>query len=306
MPSPRTQLEVRDLQLVLALSEAGSTAAAAQQLHLTQSAISRALTQAEERLGARLFERGSRGVIPTLAGARLIGGAARLLSELSELERAVAAPPVALQRVRLVCECYTAYRWLPSAVAELRERMPDLELSIRTEHTREPVRGLVQGEIDIALLTTGQLPKGQARFAEQALFSDEIVFAVSRDHRLARSRALTRDDLCAERLISGQTPPAERAWFVRSVFGRRNPKLTFLPLPLTEAIVDAARAGMGIAVLSEWMLSGYTADGALLVKRLSSGPLRRPWRIAYQRESAEVAQRLLGALSGCAPRLPRR
>jgi len=245
-------------------------------------------------------------VLPTAAGARLIGGAARLLSELTELERAVSAPAAPAQRVRLVCECYTAYRWLPSTVAELSERMPDLELSIRTEHTREPVLGLERGEIDIALLTTGQLPKGHARFAEQALFSDEIVFAVSREHRLARSKTLTRDDLCSERLISGNTPPAERAWFLRSVFGRRKPRLTFLALPLTEAIVDAARAGMGIAVLSEWMVSGYSSDGALVVKRLSSGPLRRPWRIAYRRESAEVAQRLLSALAASAPRLPRR
>ncbi len=306
MTSARPQLEVRDLQLVLALAEAGSTAAAAQYLHLTQSAVSRALTQAEERLGARLFERGARGVTPTAAGARLIAGAGSLLSGLLELEHAVSAPAAAPQRVRVVCECYTAYRWLPSAVTQLRERLPDLELSIRTEHTRDPVRGLLENEIDIALLTTGQLPKGQARFAERALFSDEVIFLLSAQHRLAHAKSLTREDLCAERLISANTPPPERAWFLRAVFGRRKPKLEFLPLPLTEAIVDAARAGMGIAVLSEWMASGYVGDGTLLVKRLSSGPLRRPWRIAYRRDAAELAQRLQSALAACAPRLARR
>ena len=73
--------------------------------------------------------------------------------------------------------------------------------------------------------------------------------------------------------------------------------------PLTEAIIDTARAGMGIAVLSEWMASGYVEQGDLVVRRLSSGPLRRPWRIAYRDELAAVAERLRGALVGVVPRL---
>jgi LysR family transcriptional regulator for metE and metH len=119
----------------------------------------------------------------------------------------------------------------------------------------------------------------------------------------ASFRAITRDDLRAHPLITSQTPPAEARWFLRSVFGRHKPKLTFLRLPLTEAIIDAARAGMGIAVLSEWMASGYLAGGDLVVKRLPSGALRRPWRIAYRREAADVADRLASALANSVPRL---
>ena len=48
--------------------------------------------------------------------------------------------------------------------------------------------------------------------------------------------------------------------------------------------MDAARAGMGVAVLSEWMASGYVERGDLVVRRLASRPLRRPWRIAYRDE----------------------
>src|SRR4051812_34294178 len=149
---------MRDLELALALAAAGSTARAAASLHLTQSAISRALSQAEERLGVQLFERSSRGLSPTPAGARLLAGAPAVLRQLRELERAVAAPAQEPERVRLVCECYTAYRWLPSAIASLRERWSDLLLEVRSEHTRDPVEALLSGKIDVALLTTSQLP----------------------------------------------------------------------------------------------------------------------------------------------------
>ena len=301
----RPQLEVRDLELVLALSESGSTAAAAQALHLTQSAISRALGQAEERLGTRFFERVARGVVPTAAGARLVAAAPRLLSELKEVERSLLLPVAPLRRVRLVCECYTAYRWLPSAVAQLSQRMPDLQLSIQTEHTRDPVSALVSGKIDVALLTTGQLPKGDASLAQQPLFSDEVVFVISAQHPLARQKSITLADLEQHPLITTHVPPAEVSWFMRSVFGRRKPRLSFVRLPLTEAIVDAARAGMGVAVLSEWIADGYLDDGSLVAKRLAKGPLRRAWRIAYRRDALDTAQRLMVALSKSAPRLAR-
>lgn len=301
---PRPQLEVRDLELVLALAESGSTARAASRLHLTQSAISRALTQAEERVGVRLFERLARGVVPTRAGGLLIAGAPRFLGELRELERSLAAPVAPPRSVRIVCECYTAYRWLPSAAARLNEAMPDLQLRVDTKYTLNPVEGLLRGQVDVALLTTGELPKTQAGqvLAERPLFSDEIVFLVSAQHRLASAKSLTLADLIAERLITGNAPPAESAWFLRSVFGRKRPKLRFQLFPLTEAIIDSARAGMGIAIISEWMASSYLTSGDLISKRLSSGRLRRPWRIAYQRGAAEIADRLLEPLQASLPR----
>jgi LysR family transcriptional regulator for metE and metH len=299
---PRPQLEIRDLDLVLALASAQTTVAAAQMLHLTQSAVSRALTQAEERIGVRLFERSARGLLPTAAGLRLLAGAAPLLRQLHELERAVAAPEREPERVRLVCECYTAYRWLPSAMASLRERWSDLLVEVASDYTGDPVSALVSGKIDVALLTTGQLPKGEG-LREAPLFTDEVVFAMSKHHALAKNRSLTPRQLQAAVLISGNTPAAEARWFTRSVFGRRRPKLSFLRFPLSEAIMDAARAGMGIAVLSEWVASGYLETGELVLRRLASGPLQRPWRIAYREDAAAVLERLKGVLVALVPHL---
>jgi LysR family transcriptional regulator, regulator for metE and metH len=87
------------------------------------------------------------------------------------------------------------------------------------------------------------------------------------------------------------------------VFGRTKPKLELLHFPLTEAIMDAARAGMGIAVVSEWIAGSYLLGGELIAKRLGAGPLRRPWRLAYRREATEAARRLGRALAGAPPRI---
>ncbi|HEX3764555.1 MAG TPA: LysR family transcriptional regulator [Kofleriaceae bacterium] len=295
------RLEIRDLQIVLAVAAAGSTAKAAGTLHLTQSAVSRALVLAEDKLGVQLFERRARGLSPTAAGQRLIGGAGAVLAQLGQLERHVGGVAAAPAHVRLVCECYTAYRWLPSALTRLRGRLPGLEVTLKTEYSTDPVAALLTREVDVALLTTSPV-RGAAH--DRPLFADEIVFVVAASHPLASRPSLTPADLRAYPLItSSNAARAEARGFFTKVFGPRVPRLEFLRLPLTEAIIDMARAGHGIAILSEWVASGYLDTGELVVRRLASGPVRRPWRIAFRRDTADAAQLLASALDGSPPRL---
>jgi LysR family transcriptional regulator for metE and metH len=299
LTAPEPRLDVRDLRLVLALVAAGSTAKAAAMLHLTQSAVSRALLLAEDKIGVPLFERTRRGLSPTPAGSRLVAGAGPLLAELAALEERVGTPDRAPVRIRLVCECYTAYRWLPSALIGLRRSLPEVEVVLAVEHTSAPVDALRSGEIDIALLTTSAV---RAPLEERQLFADEIVFVVSTTHPLANRKSITRRDLCEYPLLNSDTPVAATRWFAGRVFGKTRPQLRVVRLPLTEAIIDLTRAGLGIAILSEWIAGPYLAEGGLVIKRLASGPLRRPWRVAYRREVADVATRLVAAIEGSAPR----
>lgn len=300
LPAPR--LEVRDLRMVLALAAAGTTAQAAHVLHLTQPAVSRALSAAEARLGAKLFERTPRGLVPTEVGRRLIEEAGRFLIALTELEQRAAEPPRSPQKLRIVCECYTAYHWVPTVLQSLRDSLSDLELQLAIESTAEPVAALVEGEIDVALLTTATLPAAaRGMLAERKLFSDEVVFVMAKTHRLATQRVITPADLLRERVLVSNAPRSEQRWFMTRVFGRERPRLDLLQLPLTEAIVDVARAGMGVAVLSEWIASPHFRHGELVAKRLASGPLLRPWRLAYRRDLGDAARRLQTALETSVP-----
>ena len=127
---------------------------------------------------------------------------------------------------------------------------------------------------------------------------------VAATHPLARKSTLAPKDLRDFPLIaSSNAARAESRGLFARIFGPVTPKLQIIRLPLTDAIVDMARAGMGIAVLSEWVASGYLAAGDLVVKRLASGPVLRPWRIAYRREVEHAAELLAAALDGAPPRL---
>src|SRR5580700_11833587 len=80
-------LEIRHLKLVAAIAETGSVTLASNRLHLTQSALSHQLRDAEEQLGVPLFERRNRRMALTPAGERLLQSARAVIDELARAEK---------------------------------------------------------------------------------------------------------------------------------------------------------------------------------------------------------------------------
>jgi LysR family transcriptional regulator for metE and metH len=263
--------------------------------------VSRALLAAEHKLGVRLFERTPRGLEPTAPGAALLAGATRLLGELHALESQLRTPAAVAEPLRLVCECYTAYHWMPSALAGLQAGLPGVDLQIALESTRDPIAALQAGEIDVALVSEAATPRSR-RLVDKPLFADEVVFVMSARHRLASRPSLQRADLVGETLLTSRLPTRDMAWFHKPLQAPREAALQYQLLPLTEAAIDFARAGMGIAVLSEWIAAPHLQRGDLVARRLASGPLRRPWRLVWRKEVEDTALRLWRVLERAAPR----
>jgi LysR family transcriptional regulator, regulator for metE and metH len=298
-----SRLETRDLRLVVALATARTTAAAAKVLHLTQPAVSRALVGLEQRLDLILFERTSRGLEPTQAGRTLLAGAPRLLQELNQLEAQLRGNVAPQQHLRLVCECYTAYHWMPSVLQALKASLPGIDLSIALQYTGDPIGALQSGELDVALITEAPTPRGR-RFGVKPLFFDEVVLIMSASHRLAGRPSLTRADLHDETLFAAHAPSRNTEWFPQEIFaGKRGDRtLHFQEVPLTEAIVDFARAGLGIGVLSEWVAEPHLQRREVVARRLASGPILRPWRLVWRKEVDQAALQLFAALEKVRPR----
>src|SRR2546430_11962329 len=103
-------LEIRHLKLVAAVAETGSVTRAGNRLHLTQSALSHQLRDAEEQLGTPLFERRSGRMLLTAAGERLLCSARTVLEELERAEKEIQngnGKTPAAGVLRLSTECYT-------------------------------------------------------------------------------------------------------------------------------------------------------------------------------------------------------
>lgn len=296
-PIPDPAIEIRDLRLLLALAQAGTTKAAGQLLHLAQPSVSRALLSLEERLGQELCHRTPRGLAATPACERLCGQATLMLTELSELERQVRAPAQRHTKIRVVAECHTAYHWMPATLSVLRERFPDAELELKVECSRDPLTALAAGEVDAALLTSALKPSRELEV--EPLFEDELIFVVAASHPLARRKSLSVEDLRAHTLYTVKPTRQEAQRFVAAVYGRSAPSQNVSYIQLTEAVAGFARAGMGIGLLTEWVAKDYLQDGALVAKRLGKQRLTRSWRLAWQRDLGDAGSELLRALKQC-------
>ena len=183
-------------------------------------------------------------------------------------------------------------------VLRLRRSAPQLRLAMPIEHSSRAAEALAAGELDAAMIAT-RTPEGTLSCD---LFDDEVLFLVGEGHPLA-SRATLRPKDIAEATLLVPSSTAHDALFARAVFGSRIPrKLRVDRVPVTEAIVELARAGLGIGVLSEWLAGAYVGEGSgLRVLRLRKGPIKRTWRLAYHPELASLAPLLVDGIVGARP-----
>src|SRR5919197_2022691 len=154
-------MELRDLEIVVALSEELHFGRAAERVHLSQPALTQALGRLESRLQAPLFERTSRRVSLTPAGAALLPRARRLLEQAAEavqLVRRVARGEEGGVRLGVVGSAMLEL--LPQLVREVRAQQQGIELDIREAVSAEQVAALRAGQLDLGILHTGLAPDG--------------------------------------------------------------------------------------------------------------------------------------------------
>ena len=273
-------LELRHLRLVVHVAATGSLTAAADRLHLTQSALSHQLRDLEDRLGTALFSRRNRRMTPTPAGQRLLDSAAAVLDELERTEAAVR--DIGLDRqglLRVATECYTCYHWLPGVLQEFERRAPGVEVRVEVDATARPIAHLLAGKLDFALATS---PVGDRRLAATPLFRDELLVVVARGHRLASERHVRPSELGDEVLFT-YSPPAESYVFQKLLTPAHITPRRVQQVRLTEAIVELVRAGRGVAVLARWAIQPYLQGGGLVGVPLTARGFYRQWSAVVPR-----------------------
>jgi LysR family transcriptional regulator for metE and metH len=277
-------LEMRHLRLVQAIAEEGSVTRAGLRLHLTQSALSHQLRDAEDRLGVRLFDRVGRRLRLSAAGERLLSVARTVLAELERAERevkAAAAPPRAL--VRLTTQCNTVYHWLPARLQRFERTHPEVDVQVVAGATDDPVKALLAGAIDLAIV---HRPVRDARVKLLPLFRDEMVVVMRPGHRLSGEPFVSAEHLGREHLILYSIPREANLVFreVLTPAGVAPERVTHIQL--TEAIVELVKAGLGVSVLARWSVAPQLERGELVARPLTRGGRYRSWSAAWRKHDA--------------------
>jgi LysR family transcriptional regulator for metE and metH len=277
-------LELRHLELVRAVAEEGSLTRAALRLHLTPSALSHQLRDAEERLGVPLFDRIGRRLRLSAAGERLLVSARSVLDELGrayeELRHEADRPR---QLIRLTTQCNTVYHWLPSRLRLFQRSHPDAELELAPGVTSDPVPALRTGEVDLAILYG---PVSDTRLRLRPLFKDELVVVMPPGHRLGRSSFVSAQDFARERLIVWSMPREANLVFREVLIPAGVVPERVTHIQLTEAIVELVKGGLGVSVLPRFSVAPQLERGELVARRLTRDGKLRSWSAAWRASDA--------------------
>ncbi|MFJ5227981.1 LysR family transcriptional regulator [Streptomyces sp. NPDC088400] len=278
------RLEIRHLDLVLAIAEAGSLRRAAARLHLSQPAVSAQLKRIEQHVGGELFVRLPDGVVPTLAGTLFVRDGARIRTDLEELTRTVrralhadAATPVRVGGVPA-----QQFSLLIRALAVL---LPERGTTSRTVRRTDTVTGLLaSGELDVAVLrrfpgTSVTLPPG---IAYRVLLTEPIFVGVSLDHRLSGARRIALNDLADDVWVMPHPDDSGMNGYVadtcrRTGFEQRVGHIT------DEAHIAFALTAAGDAVCVLYPLG--KARESLATLTLAGDPLVRDLVLAWRTDS---------------------
>ncbi len=253
-----SHIEFRHLRLLQAVVESGGLSAAAERLHLTQSAVSHQLKALEGALEQPLVERGVRPLQLTPAGKRLLQLAEATLPQVEAALRDLAKlKDGEAGELRIAVECHTCYDWLMPAMDAYRVAWPQVELDLLGGFQSDPVGLLLENRADLVITSEMSARKGVS-FAP--LFGFEMLALLPPDHALAARKFLLPKDFARETLITYPVPE-DRLDLIRRVLAPAGIKPARREAQLTVAILQLVASRRGLAALPAWAVEPYLQRG---------------------------------------------
>lgn len=269
-------MEIRHLQMVKEVAASGNLTKAADRLFLTQSALSHQLKEIERYFDTQLFIRDKKRMLLTPAGEVVVGAAGKILQEVADTRAKVRfLTDREVGEVRLCTQCYTSYHWLAGFLRAFGELYPKVEVKVELEAAMQYAdQHLLDNKIDVAITEGNENPK----FSYTPLFQDEFVAIVAPDHPWAARRWVEIDEFAAQNYIMYNIPDEESQNFMMLYKNRR--PLKVYKITLTEAILEMVKAGLGVAVLPNWVVRPYLQSGQLTAVRITKERILRTWYAA--------------------------
>ncbi|MFW7342828.1 LysR substrate-binding domain-containing protein [Pollutimonas sp. H1-120] len=278
-------LEIRHLETLCAIRDAGSLQEAAERLHVTQSALSHQLRDLEVRLKTPLLNRRTRPARLTTAGLRILALADEILPQVKATERELQRLAAGRTgRLHLAIDCHSCFQWLMPALDAFRHDWPDVELDLSAAFSFAPLPALVRGDLDVVVTSD---PQAIEAVEYVPLFRYELVLAVAAANPLAQYKYIEPYQLADQVLI---TYPVERQRldvFTAFLDPAGVEPAALRKAELTPIIAQLVASQRGVAALPNWALTEYLDQSWLRLCHLGTQGV---WRTLYAAVRSEDVQ----------------
>ena len=272
---------VRQLQILLAVAKHRSLTRAAEELRLTQPAVSMQVKALERLAGLPLLERVGRQVELSEAGTELLRHAHAVLRSLHDAEDAMAALRGLRSGRVSIAVVSTAKYFAPKLLALFSRKHPEVELKLAVHNRDTVVQLLVDNEVDLALMgrPPHHLETSAFRFAKHPL-----VIIAAPEHPLAKQRRIPVKALESESFLVREPGSGTRAAMERFFAANHVRPASTTEISSNETIKQAVMAGMGLGFLSQHAVGLELAAGRLVLLPVEGLPVMRDWNIVHRTE----------------------
>ncbi len=271
-------MELNTLEAFLAVADSRSFSRAAEQLFLTQPAISKRIAALESQLDARLFDRVGRNIQLTEAGLALLPSARRVLAELAQTRtalRQLASGEIA-GRLSLGTSHHIGLHRLPPVLRRFSAAHPGVELDLHFMDSEEACAAVERGELELAVVTLPESPYPKLETRE--LWPDPLAFVVGAEHPLAGRARIALEELATHPAIVPARGTVTRDILDKALLPRALRLKVALETNYLETIKMMVSVGLGWSMLPENMrgdeLIALRCDELRLGRRLGMAQLR--------------------------------
>lgn len=280
-------LEVRHLRTIRAVAESDSLALAAEQLHLTQSALSHQIRAIEEYYGLTLFSRRSRPMQPTPAGRRFLQAATQILPLMDELDRdlrQIAGGDTG--RLFIALECHSCFSWLLPTLNAYREQWPNIDTDLSLSHSFEALDALKRGLVDVVVSSD---PIDDPEISFVPLFHYEVVLALSPHHPLVAEETIIPSMLSSQTVITYPVSRNRLDIFCRFLTPAGVEPAATRSSELTVMIAQWVASNRGVAALPAWAIADELAQGSIVARPLGEAGIHSTLYLAFRRQERDQA-----------------
>jgi DNA-binding transcriptional LysR family regulator len=282
-------MDTKQLVAFCAVVERRSFSQAADQLGVTQPAVSLQIRSLEQRVGQRLLDRSGRRVEPTGAGLRLYRGAQRLLALEQQLLADLGEEAEGELKGRLEIGASTGPGGsvLPVLLGEFQSVNPLIHVALTVSDTHTVVEQVGRREVELGVVGAGGRHRG---VSFEPFYRDEVVLAVPAGHKRA-GKSMTLDELKSEPLVLMQEGAGIRQMIddeLRELGVRPRELNVKLELGLQESARAAVLGGFGATFISRIAIEGDLSSGALAIVRVQGLEPARDVQLARATGRAET------------------
>ncbi|MCU9838329.1 LysR family transcriptional regulator [Ruegeria sp. WL0004] len=278
-------IEFRHLRTIKAIHDCGGLARAADQLNITQSALSHQIKGLEDQAGVELFVRRSKPMKLSAAGMRLLRLAEQILPQVEAMQAEFTSLRDGKSgRMHIAIECHACFEWLFPVLEAFRKSWPDVDVDIRPGLAFDALPALQKEEVDLVVSSDPEDIPG-VEFVE--LFDYNAVFVAASTHPLAEKPWIEAEDFRGETLI---TYPVERSRldvFSQLLIPAKVEPAQVRQAELTAVILLLVASNRGVSVLPDWVVREVKYSSDYVTRPLTETGITRRLYAAVRREDLE-------------------